>query len=78
MATIYRDSFLSRGALPLAEDERAEGETTARKQFLVHIDADLIRRVKKLAIDREVSASSLVQEAIADFLSRSQTPGSNK
>jgi hypothetical protein len=60
---------------PLAEDEKTEGEAAARKQFLVHIDAALIRRVKKLAIDREVTASSLVQEAIADFLSRSQAPG---
>lgn len=42
-----------------------------RKQFLVHIDPDLIRRVKILAIHRQVSASSLVQEAIIELLARS-------
>jgi hypothetical protein len=38
------------------------------RQFLVHIDSDLIRQVKILAIDRNVTASRLVQEAIASFL----------
>lgn len=47
----------------------AEG-TLARRQFLVHIDADLIRRTKILAIERGVTASSLVQQAVADFLLR--------
>ena len=42
----------------------------AKRQFLVHIDADLIRRIKILAIERDVTASSLVQQAVADFLSR--------
>ena len=41
-----------------------------RKQFLVHIDANLIRRVKILALDREVTASSLVQAAIVDMLAK--------
>jgi hypothetical protein len=39
-----------------------------KRQFLVHLDANLIRRVKILAIDRNVSASSLVQEALLAFL----------
>ena len=73
--TLYRDSFLSQGVGPLSDDERAEGEGPARKQFLVHIDADVIRRVKILALDRGVTASSLVQEAIVEFLSRGQQPG---
>nr|WP_294563057.1 CopG family transcriptional regulator [uncultured Rhodopila sp.] len=60
---------------PLVEDERTESEGPARKQFLVHIDADVIRRVKILAIDRGVSASSVVQQAIVEFLSRSQQAG---
>lgn len=41
-----------------------------RRQFLVHIDADVIRRVKILAIDRGVTASSLVEKAITEFLAR--------
>ena len=59
----------------LVEDDRTDSEGPARKQFLVHIEADVIRRVKILALDRGVSASSLVQEAIVEFLSRGQQPG---
>jgi predicted transcriptional regulator len=39
------------------------------------MDADIIRRVKILAIDRGVTASSLVQEAIVEFLSRDAKSG---
>ena len=39
-----------------------------KRQFLVHIDADLIRRIKILALDRNVTASSLVQEALLAYL----------
>jgi Ribbon-helix-helix protein, copG family len=39
-----------------------------KRQFLVHLDASLIRRIKILAIDRNVSASSLVQEALLAYL----------
>jgi hypothetical protein len=39
-----------------------------KRQFLVHLDASLIRRIKILAIERNVSASSLVQEALLAFL----------
>jgi hypothetical protein len=39
-----------------------------KRQFLVHLDASLIRRIKVLAIDRNVSASSLVQEALLAYL----------
>jgi hypothetical protein len=43
---------------------------TEKRQFLVHIDADLIRRTKILALDRRVSASSLVQAAVTEFLTQ--------
>ena len=59
----------------MVKGERTEGQGPARKQFLVHIDAHVIRRVKILAINRGVSASSLVEEAIIEFLSRRQQPG---
>ena len=39
-----------------------------KRQFLVHIDANLIRRIKILALDRDVTASSLVQEALQGYL----------
>lgn len=55
----------------MVEKTAGSAEVTAEKrQFLVHIDADLIRRIKILAIDRSVTASSLVQQAITEFLSR--------
>lgn len=38
------------------------------RQFLVHIDIDLIKQVKILAIDRNVTASRLVQDALIAFL----------
>ncbi|HXA26223.1 MAG TPA: CopG family transcriptional regulator [Acetobacteraceae bacterium] len=45
-----------------------------KRQFLVHLDATLIRRIKILAIDRNVSASSLVQEALLAFLAATGNP----
>jgi hypothetical protein len=45
-----------------------------KRQFLVQIDADLIRRIKILAIERSVTASSLVQHALAEFLGRQGSP----
>jgi hypothetical protein len=44
------------------------------RQFLVHIDPDLIKRVKILAIDRNVTASRLVQEALSAFLAAACSP----
>lgn len=55
----------------MAKDGKGGTDAAGRKQFLVHIDADVIRRVKILALDREVSASSLVEEALIEFLARS-------
>jgi ribbon-helix-helix CopG family protein len=49
-------------------DAGANAARPGKRQFLVHIDASLIRRIKVLAIDRNVSASSLVQEALLAYL----------
>ena len=54
------------------DEGQAPGDLTGKRQFLVHIDVDLIRRVKILAIERGVSASSLVQQSLTEFLSREQ------
>jgi hypothetical protein len=61
------------------EEGAASEGATEKRQFLVHIDADLIRRTKILAIERHVTASSLVQIAVAEFLSRhsSNLPSAN-
>lgn len=55
----------------VAKDGKGGSDGAGRKQFLVHIDADVIRRVKILALDRGASASSLVEKAITEFLARS-------
>ncbi|HET7883921.1 MAG TPA: hypothetical protein VFL55_23745 [Acetobacteraceae bacterium] len=49
-----------------------------KRQFLVHIDANLIRRIKILAIDRNVTASSLVEEAMLGYLAAARTPSKDK
>jgi ribbon-helix-helix CopG family protein len=49
------------------EKPRRQG-LRGKRQFLVHLDPDLIRRIKILAIDRNVTASSLVQEALLAYL----------
>lgn len=55
----------------MTNDRRLKASSSDRRQFLVHINVEIIRRVKILAIEREVTASSLVQDAIAEFLARS-------
>ena len=52
----------------MSAEKAARKLAGGKRQFLVHLDANLIRRIKILAIDRNVSASSLVQEALLAFL----------
>lgn len=54
-----------------------EHQRGGKRQFLVHIDSTLIRRVKILALDRGVSASSLVQQSLEEFLAREQGDTAN-
>jgi predicted transcriptional regulator len=54
----------------LSRAAKGEGGDAGRKRFLVHIDADIVRRVEILAIDRGVSAPNLVQRALTEFLDR--------
>lgn len=55
-------------AKPVATKSAASKTPRGKRQFLVHVDVNVIRRIKILAIDRNVSASSLVQEALLAFL----------
>jgi hypothetical protein len=52
----------------------APGAPRVTRQFLVHLDAELIRRVKISAIDRNITASKIVHEALVTFLSPSIAP----
>jgi hypothetical protein len=72
-----------RGARAAARGKQDGGDVTAAKQpqkrqFLVHLDAELIRRIKIMAINRKVTASSIVQAALLDFLAAQAAAPSRK
>jgi hypothetical protein len=63
---------LNRGAEPrLLEDHVPASE---KHQFLSRMDAKLIKQLKVMALDWKVTASALVREAVAAWLSLNQTP----
>ena len=41
-----------------------------RRQFLVHISPDVIKDVKKVAVDEDVTASAITEKALRQWLSR--------
>jgi len=41
-----------------------------RKQFLVYLDADLIKALKKTAVDQDCNAYDIVEQATRDWLKR--------
>jgi hypothetical protein len=45
----------------------ASGE---RRQLLVYLDQEMVKRLKKAAIDLDLSASDVVGEAVEDWLGR--------
>jgi hypothetical protein len=47
----------------------ARSDPRATRQFLVHIDVDLIRQVKITAINQNVTASRIVEDALISYLS---------
>lgn len=61
------------------EEAVALEAATEKRQFLVHIDADLIRRTKTLAMERHVTACSLVKLRLRNFITRhgSTQPSAN-
>ncbi|WP_166145986.1 hypothetical protein [Methylosinus sp. RM1] len=42
--------------------------TDGRKPFLAYLDADLIKKLKKAALDDERNAYEIVEEAVKDWL----------
>jgi hypothetical protein len=49
-----------------ADSSRTDG----RKPFLSYLDADLIKELKKAALDDERSAYEIVEDAVRDYLDR--------
>ncbi len=49
-----------------ADRSRADG----RKPFLSYLDAGLIKRLKKAALDDERNAYEVVEDAVRDYLDR--------
>lgn len=58
-------------------DAEGNGHSPDKRQFLVVIDAEVIRRTKILAIERHVTASSIVQQALTQFFDR-ETPSASR
>jgi hypothetical protein len=61
----------------MSEPRSTPSAPRATRQFLVHLDAELIRRVKISAIDRNITASKLVHEALVTFLSANIVPATS-
>lgn len=46
-----------------------------RRQMLLHLDSDVIKDLKKAAVDRESSASAIANEAIDSWLKKNGLRG---
>jgi hypothetical protein len=45
-----------------------------KRQMLLHLEANVIKALKKAAVDRETSASAIASEAISDWLKKNSFP----
>ncbi|RUW31115.1 hypothetical protein EOA38_18720 [Mesorhizobium sp. M1E.F.Ca.ET.041.01.1.1] len=46
-----------------------------KRQMLLHLDSDVIKDLKKAAVDRESSASAIANEAIDAWLKKNELRG---
>lgn len=52
------------------DKERSRTTLAGRRQFLVYVDPALVKEVKRLALERDESASAVVEEALREYLDR--------
>lgn len=55
-----------------------KSELIEKRQFLSKMDADLIRNLKRIAIDWRTTASAIAAEAVSEFLSRKGSFGKRR
>ncbi|WP_449256341.1 hypothetical protein [Bosea sp. (in: a-proteobacteria)] len=58
--------------MPRSDDKSTTVPTgpDERRQILLHLDGNLIKDLKKAAVDLETSASAITNEAVADWLAK--------
>jgi hypothetical protein len=52
------------------QQTRVKPADQTKRQMLLHLDSDVIKDLKKAAVDRESSASSIANEAIDEWLKK--------
>ena len=53
----------------MIKQSSSSGSEKKRKALLIYLPTDQIKTLKKAAIDRDRTASSIVEDAISDWLS---------
>ncbi|MDA9538079.1 hypothetical protein ACM41_18325 [Bradyrhizobium sp. CCBAU 21362] len=56
----------------LKKTSRSGDRADGRKQLLVYMEPTLVRELKKAALDRDVAAFEIVEQAVKDWLQRNQ------
>lgn len=56
-------------APPAASRKRADG----RKQLLIYLEPEVIKELKKTAVDMETTASALTEQALQEWLKKAKT-----
>lgn len=77
-ALVYTDRFLSIVVMRMSDrtNSRSNKPTDKEKrQMLLHLDGDVIKDLKKAAVDRESSASAIANEAIDAWLKKNELRG---
>lgn len=49
-----------------------KSEDGEKRQMLLHLEANVIKSLKKAAVDRESSASAIANEAITEWLKKNE------